>query len=95
MTSRSTYKVLNRTLTVMGIEKRIYYTILALSGATYFSIHQWKTTLALFVIGEFLGFLATRADDKFLDVWRRVLRVKSSYDPIKHEAFSVRVENRS
>jgi type IV secretory pathway TrbD component len=94
MTSRSTYKVLNRTLTVMGIEKRTYYSILGLSGATYFSTHQWKITLALFVMGEFLGFLATRVDDKFLDVWKRVLRVKSSYDPIKHDTFSVRVESR-
>ncbi|MGC2659362.1 MAG: VirB3 family type IV secretion system protein [Bryobacteraceae bacterium] len=94
MTSRQTYKVLNRTMTVMGVEKRIWYTILGLSGATYYALHDWKLALALFVVGEFLGFLATRADDKFLDVWKRVLRVKSSYDPIKHDAFSVRVGNR-
>ena len=81
-------------MTVMGVEKRIWYTILGLSGSTYYALHDWKLALALFVVGEFLGYLATRADDKFLDVWRRALRVKSSYDPIKHEVFSVRLETR-
>ena len=81
-------------MTVMGVEKRIWYTILGLSGATYYALHDWKLALALFVVGEFLGYLATRADDKFLDVWKRAIRVKYSYDPIKQEVFSNRLETR-
>lgn len=92
MTSRSVCKTVNQPLTVLGIEKRWWYTIVALSGATYFTTRSWEFALALFVIGEFTGFLMTRLDDKFIDVWKRVFRVRSSYDPIKHTPFSLKVK---
>ncbi len=91
MTTRTTCKVLNRTLTVCGVEKRIFYFVVAIAGSTWFGTRQWKLALALFVIGEFFGFLATRSDDKFIEVCRRVFKVKSVYDPIKHDQFTFRV----
>lgn len=92
MTIRATCKSVNQLLTVLGVEKRWWYTIVALSGATYFCTSNWKLAVALFVIGEFCGFLITQMDDRFIDVWKRVFRVRSSYDPIKHEPFSVKVK---
>jgi type IV secretory pathway TrbD component len=92
MTSRNVCKKVNEPLTVLGVEKRWWYAVVSFAGAVYFTTRSWKFGLVLFVLGEFIGFLLTRFDDKFLDTWRRVFRVKSSYDPVKRTPFVVKVK---
>ena len=76
----------------MGAERKLFAVVLTLSGATYMQTHSWKLVLPLFVIGHFLAYLLTLYDERIIEVLRRVFQIKSNYDPIKHQKFSIRVK---
>jgi type IV secretory pathway TrbD component len=92
MTLRPTHRVINKTLTVLGAERRLFAVALLVAGVAYMQTHHLKLALVLFAIGHFLAFLLTRYDERIIDVLRRVFSVKSSYDPIKHQQFAVKVK---
>ena len=77
------YQALDYPFTVLGIEKRLFCCLLALSLPLAFSAHfSWSgdlLALSVFAIGYRLAYFFTAYDPDFLYIYRRFLHYQSYY----------------
>jgi type IV secretory pathway TrbD component len=92
MRTNRVYKVMNRPLTILGAERRLFFVAL-LSGAGVFNlVHSLAGGVLLFVVGLIAAQRATKLDPEILRILLNSAKFKSRYDPIKWEPLEIRIK---
>ena len=93
MRANRVYKVMNRPLTILGAERRLFFVAL-LSGAGIFNlVHSLAGGVLLFVVGLIAAQRATKFDPEILRILLNSAKFKSRYDPMKWEPLEVRIKS--
>ena len=90
-THRVVYKALHRPLTILGVERRLFFLALLLGAATF---NLFYSLLAgLLMAGGLYGFAlwATTRDSEFFRILLASSNARRRYDPGKHERVDVQV----
>ena len=93
MRTNRVFKVMNRPLTILGAERRLFFVAL-LSGAGIFNlVHSLAGGVLLFVVGLIAAQRATKYDPEILRILLNSAKFKSRYDPMKWEPLEVRIKS--
>jgi len=93
MRANRVYKVMNRPLTILGAERRLFFVAL-LSGAGIFNLaHSLAGGVLLFVVGLIAAQRATKFDPEILRILLNSAKFKSRYDPMKWEPLEIRTKS--
>ena len=93
MRANRVYKVMNRPLTILGAERRLFFVAL-LSGAGIFNlVHSLAGGVLLFVVGLIAAQRATKFDAEILRILLNSAKFKSRYDPMKWEPLEIRIKS--
>jgi type IV secretory pathway TrbD component len=93
MRTNRVYKVMNRPLTILGAERRLFFVAL-LSGAGIFNlVHSLAGGVLLFIVGLIATQRATKFDPEILRILLNSAKFKSRYDPMKWEPLEVRIKS--
>jgi type IV secretory pathway TrbD component len=91
MRTNRVYKVMNRPLTILGAERRLFFVAL-LSGAGVFNLlHSLMGGILLFIVSLIAAQQATKYDTEILRVLLNSAKFKPRYDPMKWEPTKVRI----
>jgi len=91
MRTNRVYKVMNRPLTILGAERRLFFVAL-LSGAGVFNLlHSLMGGILLFMVSLIAAQQATKYDTEILRVLLNSAKFKPRYDPLKWEPAEVRI----
>ena len=93
MRTNRVYKVMNRPLTILGAERRLFFVAL-LAGAGIFNlVHSLAGGVLLFVVGLIAAQRATKYDAGILRILLNSANFKSRYDPMKWEPLEIRIKS--
>jgi type IV secretory pathway TrbD component len=91
MRTNRVYKVMNRPLTILGAERRLFFVAL-LSGAGVFNLlHSLVGGILLFIGSLIAAQQATKYDTEILRVLLNSAKFKPRYDPMKWEPTEIRI----
>ena len=88
------FKAMNRPLTVLGAERRLFFVALISGGAIFSLLHSLLGGIALFVIGVVTARRATKYDVEILRVLFNSGKFRTRYDPTKWEPTEIRIARR-
>ena len=88
------FKAMNRPLTVLGAERRLFFVALISGGAIFSLLHSLLGGIALFVVGVVIARRATNYDVEILRVLFNSSSFRRRYDPMKWEATEIRIARR-
>ena len=88
------FKAMNRPLTVLGAERRLFFVALISGGAIFSMLHSLLGGIALFVVGVVVARRATKYDVEILRVLFNSSKFCRRYDPMKWEPTEVRIARR-
>ena len=88
------FKAMNRPLTVLGAERRLFFVALISGGAIFSLLHSLFGGIALFVVGVVIARRATRYDVEILKVLFNSGKFRRRYDPIKADITAIRIARR-
>ncbi len=77
------YRSLNRPLTILGVERRLFFLALVMGGATFNFFSSLLTGLLMFAALFVFGRWATLADPQILRILLNSSKFRSRYDPAK------------
>ena len=93
MRTNRVYKVMNRPLTILGAERRLFFVAL-LSGAGIFNlVHSLAGGVLLFVVGLIAAQRATKFAPEILRILLNSAKFRSRYDPMKWEPLEIRIKS--
>ena len=93
MRTNRVYKVMNRPLTILGAERRLFFVAL-LAGAGIFNlVHSLAGGVLLFVVGLIAAQRATKYDAEILRILLNSAKFKARYDPMKWEPLEIRIKS--
>lgn len=87
------YKAMNRSLTVLGAERRLFFVALLSGGAIFSLLHSLLGGIGLFVVGVIVARIATKHDVEILRVLFNSTKFRRRYDPMKWEPTEITVRN--
>lgn len=91
MRTNRVHKVMNRPLTILGAERRLFFVAL-LSGAGVFNLlHSLAGGILLFIVGLIAAQQATKFDTEILRVLLNSAKFKLRYDPMKWQPTEIRI----
>lgn len=88
------YKAMNRPLTILGAERRLFFVALIAGGAVFSLMHSLVGGIALFVIGVILARITTKHDIEILRVLFNSGKFRKRYDPVKSDPIEIAVRSR-
>ena len=88
------FKAMNRPLTILGAERRLFFVALISGGAIFSLLHSLFGGIALFVIGVVIARRATKYDVEILKVLFNSGKFRRRYDPMKADEMEVRIVRR-
>ena len=91
--ARPVYKAIHRTLTVCGVDRRLFFLALLLGAATFnlfYSVLAGLLTCATLYV---FAFWATKRDPQMLRILLSSARFRTRYDVSKHARFDVEVRS--
>ena len=83
------YKAMNRPLTVLGAERRLFFVALISGGAVFSLLHSLFGGIGLFVAGLIVARIATKQDVEILRVLFNSSTFRKRYDPMKYEPTAI------
>lgn len=89
------FKSMNRPLTVLGAERRLFFVALISGGGVFSLLHSLVGGIALFIVGVILARIATRHDVEILRVLFNSSKFRRRYDPMKWEPTEITIRNRN
>jgi len=89
------FKAMNRPLTVLGAERRLFFVALLSGGAIFSLLHSLLGGIALFVVGVIIARIATKHDVEILRVLFNSSKFRRRYDPMKADFLEIRIERRN
>jgi type IV secretory pathway TrbD component len=87
-----TYKTMNRPLTVLGAERRLFFVALISGGAVFSLMHSLLGGIVLFIVGVIVARRATKYDVEILRVLMNSTKFRRRYDPMKKQATEIAFE---
>jgi type IV secretory pathway TrbD component len=87
-----TYKTMNRPLTVLGAERRLFFVALISGGAVFSLMHSLLGGIVLFVAGVMVARRATKYDVEILRVLMNSTKFRRRYDPMKAQPPNIVVQ---
>ncbi len=90
-TFRPVYKALHRSLTVCGVDRRLFFLALLLGAATFNLFYSFLSGLFMFVALYAFALWATKRDPQMLRILLSSSRFRTRYDAAKHDRFDVEV----
>ena len=88
------FKAMNRPLTVLGAERRLFFVALISGGAIFSLLHSLLGGIGLFVVGVVIARIATKHDVEILRVLFNSGNFRRRYDPMKREPIEIRIVRR-
>jgi len=89
------YKAMNRPLTVLGAERRLFFVALVSGGAVFSLMHSLVGGIGLFIIGVIIARIATKHDVEILRVLFNSGKFRRRYDPMKSGITEIRIARRN
>lgn len=83
------YKALNRPLTILGAERKLFFVALTMGAASFNLFNSLATGIVLFAGLHLLALWASKTDDQILRILINSKRFKTQYDPQKLQPFPV------
>lgn len=77
------YKAMNRPLTVLGAERRLFFVALITGGAIFSLMHSLLGGIAFFIVGVMVARIATKHDVEILRILLNSTKFRRRYDPMK------------
>ena len=77
------YRSLNRPLTILGAERRLFFLALAVGGGAFNLFGSLLTGLLMFAVLYVFGRWATVADPRILRILLNSSKFRARYDPAK------------
>ena len=90
-TYRPVHKALHRSLTVCGVDRRLFFLALLLGAATFNLFYSFLGGLLMFAGLYGFGLWATKRDPHLLRIWLASSQGRRRYDAGKHEAVDVEI----
>ena len=94
LTRNLTHKSLNKPLTILGVERRLFFGALIIGAATFNFFSSLAGGIAMFALLYFVARRVTTADSQILHIVINAARFKLIYDPAKRERYEVQVIRR-
>jgi type IV secretory pathway TrbD component len=85
------YKAMNRPLTVMGAERRLFFVALITGGSIFSLLHSLLGGIGLFIVGVIMARIATKHDVEILRILFNSAKFRRRYDSMKWEPLSIRI----
>lgn len=85
------FKAMNRPLTILGAERRLFFVALISGGAVFSLMHSLLGGILLFVVGTIIAQRATKYDVEILRVLMNSAKFRRRYDPMKQDALEIRI----
>ena len=86
---------MNRPLTVLGAERRLFFVALISGGAIFSLLHSLLGGIGLFVVGVIVARIATKHDVEILRVLFNSTKFRRRYDPLKWEPTLIAIKDRN
>jgi type IV secretory pathway TrbD component len=83
------FKAMNRPLTVLGAERRLFFVALISGGSIFSLFHSLFGGIGLFVVGVVVARIATRHDVEILRVLFNSSKFRRRYDPMKDDPTTI------
>ena len=90
-TFRPVYKALHRSLTVCGVDRRLFFLALTMGAATFNLFYSFLAGLLVFAGLYAFAWWATKRDPEMLRILLSSSRFKARYDAAKHQPFTLEV----
>ncbi len=88
------FKAMNRPLTVLGAERRLFFVALISGGAVFSLMHSLVGGIVLFVAGVIAARRATKYDVEILRVLLNSTKFRRRYDPMKWQPTEIQIARR-
>jgi type IV secretory pathway TrbD component len=88
---RPVYKALHRSLTVCGVDRRLFFFALLLGAATFNLFYSFLGGLLIFIGLYGFALWATKHDPEMLCILLASSQTRHRYDPGKHERQDVEI----
>lgn len=88
------YKAMNRPLTILGAERRLFFVALITGGAIFSLMHSLVGGIGLFVVVVIVARIATKHDVEILRVLFNSGKFRRRYDPLKWEPTKIAIRGR-
>ena len=85
METRPVYRSLNKPMTLLGVERKLFFVILVKSFVLFHFTEGLLAALLVFAILWMFARAATQADPQFLQVLMNSSRFAARYDPAQRE----------
>ena len=85
------FKAMNRPLTVLGAERRLFFVALISGGAIFSLLHSLLGGIGLFIVGVIIARIATKHDVEILRVLFNSSKFRRRYDPMKADDTEIRM----
>ena len=85
------FKAMNRPLTVLGAERRLFFVALITGGAIFSMLHSLLGGIGLFIVGVIIARIVTKHDVEILRILFNSTRFRRRYDPMKWEPTEITV----
>jgi type IV secretory pathway TrbD component len=88
------FKAMNRPLTVLGAERRLFFVALISGGAIFSLLHSLLGGIGLFIVGVIVARIVTKHDVEILRVLFNSGKFRRRYDPMKADATEISIARR-
>lgn len=88
------YKAMNRPLTVLGAERRLFFVALIAGGSVFSLMHSLVGGIVLFIVGVIIARIVTKHDVEILRVLFNSGKFRRRYDPMKPDPIKITVGRR-
>ncbi|MFP5228342.1 MAG: VirB3 family type IV secretion system protein [Acidobacteriota bacterium] len=88
------HKAMNRPLTILGAERRLFFVALIAGGAVFSLMHSLLGGILLFVVGVVIARIATKHDVAVLRVLFNSGKFRRRYDPMQWEPTEIQIRKR-
>ena len=85
------HKAMNRPLTILGAERRLFFVALVGGGAVFSLMHSLLGGILLFVVGVVIARIATKHDVEILRVLFNSGKFRRRYDPMKDDPVEITI----
>jgi type IV secretory pathway TrbD component len=85
------FKAMNRPLTVLGAERRLFFVALITGGAIFSMLHSLLGGIGLFIVGVIIARIVTKHDVEILRILFNSAKFRRRYDPMKWEPTEITV----
>jgi type IV secretory pathway TrbD component len=86
------FKTMNRPLTVLGAERRLFFVALISGGAIFTLLHSLLGGILLFIVGVIAAQRATKYDVEILRVLLNSAKFRLRYDPMKWQPAVIEIK---